>query len=150
VYQTMVGISAGTIANGFSRLLVRLMAKKDLIKLENNDVVEKMLQENRFDNDMMIVFIQPAIEEIIFRGIIQPGIQFGLQQLDISSDLAKAISFLSTDIAFAAIHSGQPSKFAALVGGLAYGSLALKYEGNIIPSAIAHMTYNFISIFKYR
>lgn len=146
-YQTVIGISVGIITNRLSHYLIKLLHKDGLIILENDYYaeIEQSLWKKRTDDFIFINCIAPVIEEMFFRGIIQPVIQISLQQFNIPSYLANTISLLSTNMIFAAGHPGQTGKIASLISGLAYSSLSLVYEGNILPSVIAHMTHNLIS-----
>lgn len=98
---------------------------------------------------LWVALIYPLLEEVVFRGGLQPGL-FARGCLHRSIAGISAANII-TSVLFAALHLfNQPALWAALIffPSLVFGWARDRY-GNITASIVLHMFYNagFVSIF---
>jgi membrane protease YdiL (CAAX protease family) len=93
----------------------------------------------------------PALEEMIFRGLIQQSTRYILTELNLPEELAQTSAILFSSILFGLAHKGQITVKKTFFSGLLYGTLTALNEGSLYSSTFAHMTNNglCVMILKY-
>lgn len=117
-----------------------------------NTPVEEIFDEEHLRDILkepwLAITFGPVLEELLFRGILQPGIQLGLQQLYAPEGFAEILSILFTSTVFALLHTDKISQLGSFLGGLIYGGVTALENGDISVAIMAHTLHNMISIIK--
>ncbi len=98
-----------------------------------------------------VVAIYPLLEEIVFRGWLQPSLAKHLQHRALPG--ISAANFVASSLFAAAhlIHQAPPQAFATFFPSLVFGHLRERF-GSIVPCVLMHAFYNlgFFSLFGSR
>lgn len=84
------------------------------------------------------ILFSPIKDALIYRGIIQKGIEYGLEQINVPSSLATAGAVIGSSMTYSMRHPHARTP-AFFFGNLLYGALA---QYSLWSSAIAQMTHN--------
>lgn len=114
-----------------------------MLKIEGNIIVEQYIEENALLIMLNVLILSPAIEELVFRGIIYKLIMRNLLKLCIS------ISAIISSAIFGALHYFIPTIIVAIIFGMVQCYIYEK-KNKIIYCMLIHFGFNlysFIAIF---
>lgn len=141
-------IGVGACAYFFLRLPInlgvfylqkRLMRQSTNFHSTFNTVNAKSLWGSRHD-----WLYAPLKEEIIFRGILLPVTNQGLETLGLKEKSAKFGSIIINGIIFGASHP-KGNRIRATIGGMIYSGLTIYHHGSLWSSTTAHGINNVVA-----
>lgn len=126
--DTLLGVLAGLLVVGLTRLSLRLEAVRKL-----NEELSGMLGRPGTSAIAVLAVTSAVGEELLFRGALQP-----------------LIGFFPTVLLFAALHGGLNPRFRlwalfALAAGLILGALTL-WTDNLLAAILCHFTVNYFNL----
>lgn len=105
-----------------------------------------LINKNLISLKTALRFHVPISEELIFRGLLMPGMQSGLQASGMDEKSAKIGSAIGNSLLFSVLHSKTSNRKAYFLTSLAYSALTYFAHGSLIPATAGHMANNYVAL----
>jgi len=114
-------------------------------RLPSDWATKQLITKNLVSTKNVHSFHAPILEEVLFRGLLMPGMEKGFKTAGAPDNLAKTGAIIGNSLLYAAAHP-KGARAACLVNGLIWSTLTYQANGSLAPATAGHIVNNIAAL----